>query len=162
MQMRWRAVSIASSLLTRAWLGRRDRFLDIVQAVTREILRDFAAKHFRQPFVVAFAKLSEGARGSDNDEIRNLAIQHPLVEQIGDTAGETVFRGLAVIRIARTALMACAGPFVYAMSGSGIAVNAGLASSPLLRNRLNFSPSATATVVPLGNSMKSPDYKKNT
>jgi hypothetical protein len=35
-----------------------------------------------------------------------------------------------------------------------------LASSPVLLNRLNFPPSATAAVVPLGSSMRSPKYMR--
>ena len=65
--------------------------------------------------MVTLAKLAEGTWGCDNDEINNFAIQDPLVEQIDDSTCETVFRGLAIIGIGRTALMACAGPFVYAL-----------------------------------------------
>jgi hypothetical protein len=50
-------------------LGRRDRFLDIVRGMTGKVLGNLAAKNFRQLFVVALAKLAEGAGGSDNDEI---------------------------------------------------------------------------------------------
>jgi hypothetical protein len=55
--------------------------------------------------VVAFAKLAEGARGSDDDKIGNLAIQHPFVEHASYSASEAVFRSLALIRIGRTVLM---------------------------------------------------------
>jgi hypothetical protein len=135
-----------------AQLGRSDRFLNIVQRVSGEILRDFSAKPFRQLLVVALAKLTGGARGRDNDKIRNFAIQHPLVEQIGDS-GEAVFRGLPIIRIGQTALM---DPlFTISISGSAITLNEGLASARLWQNMLNFSPASTARGVPLG-SMKFP------
>lgn len=52
-------------------LSRSDGFLNIMQSVTGEILGDLATKHFRQLFVVTLAKLAEGARSCDNDEIRN-------------------------------------------------------------------------------------------
>ena len=142
-------------------LGRRDRFLDIVHRMTGKVLGDLAAKNFRQLFVVALAKLAEGARSGDDDEIGNFALQHPLVEQPGDSTGEAVFRGLALVGIGRTALMACARSGVYVFDiPSGIAVSAGLASSPVLLNKLNFSPSATATIVPLGTNMKSPEHEE--
>ena len=56
--------------------------------------------------MVVLAEFAQGAGGGDDDEIRNLATQPPLVEQIDDSTGEAVFRGLTFIRIARTALMA--------------------------------------------------------
>jgi hypothetical protein len=92
--------------------GRSDRFLNIVHPMTGKVFGYLAAKNFRQLLVVALAKLAEGARCGDDDEIGNLAIQHPLVEQTGDSTGEAVFRGLAFIGICRTALMACTRPLV--------------------------------------------------
>ena len=63
-------------------LGRGDRFLDIVHRMTSKVLGDLAAKNFRQLLVVALAKFAEGARGGDDDdEIRNLAIEHPLLSK---------------------------------------------------------------------------------
>jgi hypothetical protein len=80
-------------------LGRSDRFLNILHRMTGKILGDLAAKNVRQLLVVALAKVAESARGGDDDEIRNLAIEHPFVEQTDIPPGETVFRGLAFIRI---------------------------------------------------------------
>ncbi len=112
---------------------------NVVQRVTGEILRDFTAKHVRQLLVVALAQLAEGARGGDDDEIGNLAIQHALVEHIGDSAGKTVFRGLAFVRIGGTALIACADPLLtLSISGSGIAVSAGLASIASMQEQIEL------------------------
>jgi hypothetical protein len=76
-------------------LGRSDRFLNILHRMTGKILGDLAAKNVRQLLVVALAKVAESARGGDDDEIR----EHPFVEQTDIPPGETVFRGLAFIRI---------------------------------------------------------------
>ena len=49
--------------------------------------------------MIVLAKLAEGSRGGNNDQIGYLAIQYTLVEQTGDSTGKAVFRGLAHIRI---------------------------------------------------------------
>ncbi len=80
-------------------LGHGYRFLNIVSRMTGKVLGDLAPKNFRQLLVIALAKLAEGARGGDDNEIRDFTIQDTFVEQTGYTAGEAVFRGLAFIGI---------------------------------------------------------------
>ena len=80
--------------------------------MTSEILGDFTAEHVRQLLVVALAKLAEGPRRGDDDEIGNLAVEHPFVEHVCNSASEAVFRGLVIIGIGGTVLMARARPLV--------------------------------------------------